>query len=416
MFKNAPLAKKISRISNLASGIALLIVIVAVTLYEAHALYDTTNAALIQTADKLGPTLERALLLHNQDISDEVLNAVRDHETVAAACLYAPDGHILAKHIPDYTSYVGNEYAFPPLQSDGLKFVDGHVGFFRTVDPEEGHTGILFLDLNTGLVLTPFLHRILFICVTAFFCLFLSNLIATRTREIISQPIIALADTTTLVLRDKNYNIPIGQYNQQDEIGTLVSNMIALLTQLKNQEFALQETNAAIEEKARLRTRELETEVKDGQKAKIALAESQRKLATLLSNLPGMAYRSYGDNPWEMAFVSDGAYPLTGFKPSALSHNKGVAFSRLVHSEDKARAAMNIAAALKKNQHFQNIYRLKTKSGKTKWVLEKGRGVYSYEKDLVAIEGFITDISDRIKAEQKLQHYAVRLKRSNREL
>lgn len=416
MLRNAPLAKKLSRISNLASGMALLAAVVAISLYETYALYDTTDSALKRAADKLTPTLERAILLQWQNMPDAIFDGIRDREKVAAACLYAPDGRILAQHFPDYTGYVGNEFTFPPLQRDGLQWVDGHVGLFRTVSPEEGHTGVLFLELNTAFVLAPFLNRLLFLCVTALSCLFLSNVVATRTRDVIARPIITLADAAGRALRDKNYDVTMGAYGGNDEIGTLITHMTALVSQLETQELALQETNATIEDKVRQRTRELESEVDEGKKAKVALAESQRKLATLLSNLPGMAYRSYGDKHWEMAFVSDGAYQLTGFRPSELAHNKQVAFSKLVHPEDKAKVSIEIATAIKKNQHFQNIYRLRTKSGQTKWVWEKGRGVYSYEKGLVAIEGLITDISDRIRAEQKLQLYAVKLKKSNREL
>ena len=43
-----------------------------------------------------------------------------------------------------------------------------------------------------------------------------------------------------------------------------------------------------------------------------SLRESQRKLSTLISNLPGMAYRCLNDQNWTMEFISEGCFELTG--------------------------------------------------------------------------------------------------------
>jgi PAS domain-containing protein len=58
------------------------------------------------------------------------------------------------------------------------------------------------------------------------------------------------------------------------------------------------------------------------QRSEQALTESKRTLATLLSNLPGLAYRCANDRDWTMEFVSDGCYGLTGYAPEDLLHNK----------------------------------------------------------------------------------------------
>ena len=50
-----------------------------------------------------------------------------------------------------------------------------------------------------------------------------------------------------------------------------------------------------------------------------SLRENERRLATLLSNLPGMAYRCKNDRDWTMEVVSDGCEALTGYKASDLS-------------------------------------------------------------------------------------------------
>jgi len=45
-----------------------------------------------------------------------------------------------------------------------------------------------------------------------------------------------------------------------------------------------------------------------------ALRESQRQMATLMGNLPGMVFRCKNDPDWTMEFISEGCYSLTGFR------------------------------------------------------------------------------------------------------
>ena len=136
-------------------------------------------------------------------------------------------------------------------------------------------------------------------------------------------------------------------------------------------------------------------------RAEEALQESQRALATLMSNLPGMAYRCRNDEFWTMEFVSQGCKELTGYAPSELVHNAKVAYEELIHPEDRTVVRKKVEEAVARHRPFELVYRIKTADGEEKWVWEKGRGVFTREGDLVALEGFITDITARKKAEEE---------------
>ena len=62
-------------------------------------------------------------------------------------------------------------------------------------------------------------------------------------------------------------------------------------------------------------------DITDRVQAQELLTESERRLSTLMANLPGIAYRCLNDEFWTMKFVSHGCFDLTGFPPDHLLEN-----------------------------------------------------------------------------------------------
>lgn len=137
--------------------------------------------------------------------------------------------------------------------------------------------------------------------------------------------------------------------------------------------------------------------------AEAALRESQRTLSTLLGNLAGMAYRRQCTADWPLEFVSDGCYELTGYAPADLLGEEALPFEQLVHPDDRAYVQGEMNRALSHGHHFQMTYRVLTANGQEKWVLEKGIGVFAQHHQPIAIEGFLTDITDRKEIEEALR-------------
>jgi PAS domain S-box-containing protein len=134
-----------------------------------------------------------------------------------------------------------------------------------------------------------------------------------------------------------------------------------------------------------------------------ALWEAQRRLATVISNLPGAVYRCKANSDWTVEFLSDGYLPLTGYDPSQRIGKPGTRHSDLIHPDDRQREFTVMQQAVAEKRAFQVEYRLRTASGQEKWVWEQGRGVFSEHGELEAIEGFTTDITDRKEAQLALQ-------------
>lgn len=125
-------------------------------------------------------------------------------------------------------------------------------------------------------------------------------------------------------------------------------------------------------------------------RAEDALHEQERFLNTLVSNLPGVAYRCKNEPDWPDEYVSEGVRDLLGYAPGdVVTMNWG----ELIHPDDRESVWRQVQEAVKAKKPFRLTYRIRTRDGHTKWVWEQGRGVYSDTGELVALEGFITDVS-----------------------
>ena len=145
----------------------------------------------------------------------------------------------------------------------------------------------------------------------------------------------------------------------------------------------------------------------DSSRDKEALQKSQANLANLMSNLPGMAYRRSNDNGWTILFASEGCLSITGYQPADLIESKHVSYAALIHRDDRPYAWNSIQKALNERQKFQITYRIQNACGEIKWVWEQGIGIYSSSGVLLAMEGFILDVTAQKTAEIMLAKYQI---------
>lgn len=147
-----------------------------------------------------------------------------------------------------------------------------------------------------------------------------------------------------------------------------------------------------------------------------ALEESRAMMANLLSNLPGAVYRCKNDTDWTMTFMSKGTHELTGYQPEEFLEQRVSYGNDVIHPQDQQRVWDEVQAGLTQDGQFQFNYRIRTIEGELKWVWEQGLGIYDEDGNLIALDGFITDISEQVRAEQALQVSSERLAATNREL
>ncbi|MCP4203621.1 MAG: PAS domain-containing protein, partial [bacterium] len=133
------------------------------------------------------------------------------------------------------------------------------------------------------------------------------------------------------------------------------------------------------------------------------LEASERRLRTLISNLPGAVYRRDADDEWSVQFVSDEMERLTGYPAGDFRGGAGWTYSSLVHPDDLERVRRIVADAVERKEPYVLEYRIVTAEGREKWVYEKGRAEYGEDGAPLWLDGATFDVTDRKLAEQALK-------------
>ena len=134
--------------------------------------------------------------------------------------------------------------------------------------------------------------------------------------------------------------------------------------------------------------------VVDRRRAEESLRDNERTLSTLMHALPGVVYRCRNDPGWTYEFVSDGCAEILGYPASALLGDRKVTARDLIDAEDRDRVDAETESAVREHRAWRIRYRVRTASGRRRWLLDQGRAVYAPDGTAVALEGIVTDVTD----------------------
>ncbi len=184
-----------------------------------------------------------------------------------------------------------------------------------------------------------------------------------------------------------------------------VLSIIRDITVRKRAEEALKRLNAELETRVLERTKALQEEISERHRTEKDLIESRRVLGTLISNLPGIAYRCDNHPDWPMEFVSEGCITITGYKPDDFTSGR-VLYGNLIVPEDRDHVLVTIQKSIDLKQPFTINYRIRDAMGEEKWLWEQGCGVFDETGELLAREGFIVDSTERKRRELEIKQKA----------
>lgn len=142
------------------------------------------------------------------------------------------------------------------------------------------------------------------------------------------------------------------------------------------------------------------TDIRQRIQMEYALRENEEKFRSLISNIPGVAYRCMDTTHQPMVFISDAIEEITGFPASDfLGSEPKRQYIDIVHPDD--RDLVQNTSPLEGVLHIE--YRLIARDGQLRWMIEQGRMITDEVSGDVWLDGFVWDITERREMEQQLR-------------
>ena len=130
------------------------------------------------------------------------------------------------------------------------------------------------------------------------------------------------------------------------------------------------------------------------------LRENENKIRSLVTNIPGIAYRCLDRPGWPNVFINDAVEKILGYPAEDfLLPNPKRSIGEFVHPDDIHEIT---TTNLRQPDGYQLEFRIIDRYKNIKWMLGHGRAIKVENTEDYYLDGFIMDITDRKKMESDL--------------
>lgn len=274
--RSMSIKRKLMLIMMTASTVGLLLISAAFVTYELFTFQQSMTRDFSTLAQTIGNQSTAAVTYDDKAAAEEILGALSANGHIVAACIYK-DGRVFAQY-PRRTAAADAPPAKPEINVS--RFENNHLTLFRQVVPNGDSTVVIYLKSDL-LELHERLMRyagiiILFILLSSGVTFLCSVLL----QRIISKPILDLAETARAVSIERNYALRAVKQGD-DELGELIDGFNEMLGQIQQRDAALQNAHTRLEKRVEERTRDLQLEFVERERAQVALEQQLTRISLL---------------------------------------------------------------------------------------------------------------------------------------
>ena len=252
--RDIPIKRKLTAITMLTSGVALLLACAAFVTYELTAFRTNTVDELSTTAAIVGDNSGAALAFDDPASARQTLRSLNVHPHIVGAALYDRNGKLFASYD---RADAGMPFQAPRLEGQGHRFEKDRLKLFYGFDLAGEHAGTVYIESDLSELRALMIRYALIGGCVLLVSWAVAFLLAARLQRAISAPISHLALVMNQVQARNDYSLRATKRGN-DELGALIDGFNSMLDQIRAQDSALQEARDNLEQRVAERTGELE--------------------------------------------------------------------------------------------------------------------------------------------------------------
>jgi len=305
------ISAKLIRMNLLVSLTGLILACVAFFSYDLISFQASLIRNLAAEARIVGLNSVSALLFNDKEAAVNTLTALNGSHDISGAAIVGNDGKVFA----DYRSREGRAMRFPPLSADRNQqtWISGRDVLLAERIMFHGQSeGTVYISAQLGELGVRARRYIVIAAVILLLCLATSMIATVSFRRQVSEPIVALAEMSRAVSRERNYSLRAPPSRDRDEVSVLIDAFNEMLTQIEQRDLALRHARDELEERVQERTAELKTAVRELEAFSYTVAHDLRGPLDAVSGIGFVLQKDYGNR-----MSADGQQMLQSLRDSS---------------------------------------------------------------------------------------------------
>ena len=235
--------KKLMLVVLATTFLALLLMGIAMMIYDLRAYHDARVGDLFTQADLIGHASAPALAFDDEKVARENLSLLKDLPKVSAAAIYTAKGARFAS----YTRAEAGDTAFPALpESEGYRVEGKELILFKRIESNREIVGMVYLKASYELMERLRSYVAILAAVMAA-SLVVAVLMTSWLQKSVTGPILAMTDVARQVMTRRDFSLRVDK-STDDEVGYLVDTFNAMLAEIGGRTQALEASNRSLEQ------------------------------------------------------------------------------------------------------------------------------------------------------------------------